>query len=187
MISDLILNYIFYIDILIYNYFSNLDNSNLDLFSRVITKLGDTSVVILVITLFTIYLLKKKLYEWIFFFYFSVISSQIITYCIKIISQRPRPLNEMLIQNNFSFPSGHATIAVSLYLFIGFYFYSKRYAFERFKNIRIIIIALTIIFVLGVGLSRIFLNVHYFSDVLVGYSIGFFGFYLGKYLLEKYQ
>ena len=177
------LNYLFLLDIITYNYFANLNSQFLNFIFRIFTELGSWYFALSIIIIFTVFLLKKKLYEWILFFYVSVISAQAITYLIKILVNRPRPLNELLIQNNFSFPSGHATIAASMYLFIAYYFYSQR----KYKNTKKLIAISASLLVLCVGFSRIFLSVHYLSDVLVGYLIGFLGFYLGKYLLAIYK
>lgn len=99
-------------------------------------------------------------------------SSHIITKLTKSLFQIPRPPVEFnLVQpHSFSFPSGHSLISM---VFYGFLIY---FCFKYIKNNLIkwtLIILLTILIVL-IGLSRIYLGVHYPSDVIGGFILGFF-------------
>ncbi|PLT31217.1 phosphatase PAP2 family protein [Peribacillus deserti] len=69
----------------------------------------------------------------------------------------------------FSFPSGHAMVGFIFY-FVTAYFLTK---YCRSQGLKILIWAAAFIMILLVGLSRIYLNVHYPSDVLGGYALGF--------------
>lgn len=99
----------------------------------------------------------------------SVGGSAITVYALKHIFYRARPLAEALyLETGSSFPSGHATMAMALY---GFLFYIVwRHDKHPLKNPFAIFLAILIILV---GISRLYLGVHYFSDVLAGYVIGF--------------
>ena len=89
---------------------------------------------------------------------------------IKMLVHFPRPLNGILTIQGFSFPSGHVTSAVVLFGLLTYF------AWNRWKSsIRRILWSLfSVAIAIVVGLDRIYLNVHWFSDVLGGYSFGVF-------------
>lgn len=81
---------------------------------------------------------------------------------------RPRPLEAVLLEHSYSFPSGHASIAVGFYGFLG---YVLIRAAPNLRS-RINRLLLTLVVILAIGLSRIVLGVHYLSDVWAGYLVG---------------
>lgn len=87
---------------------------------------------------------------------------------IKIIVRRPRPPQKLhlVVEKNYSFPSGHSMSAMIGY---GLFIIQLKHSNLKLKNILMIICGMMIFFI---GLSRIYLGVHYFSDVLGGYFIG---------------
>jgi len=89
---------------------------------------------------------------------------------IKIILQRVRPENALIKISEYSFPSGHATVSI---IFFSILLYSFK---EDIKNkvLKNIFIISNIIIILLIGFSRIYLNVHWFSDVIGGFSLGLF-------------
>ncbi len=98
----------------------------------------------------------------------SVAGSSLFTALGKLAFHRPRPVEAMLAEHSYAFPSGHATIAVAFYGFIGYLLIrgSKRWTH------RVNLFFATLFLVLLIGLSRIVLGVHYLSDVLSGYLVG---------------
>ncbi|MBS6114182.1 phosphatase PAP2 family protein [Thomasclavelia spiroformis] len=88
---------------------------------------------------------------------------QILNNVLKIIFKRPRPSVEHLVEvSNYSFPSGHAMAITCLYALIICYIYRSK---PNYRNVLIILCVLVIILV---NLSRVYLGVHYFSDVFAG-------------------
>lgn len=91
---------------------------------------------------------------------------------IKIIVHRPRPAAVYQLRTSpptdFSFPSGHA--ATSMIIF-GFLLYLAC-IYLHHKLIRAFAITLCVLLIFGIGLSRIYLGEHWFSDVLGGYVYG---------------
>ena len=73
----------------------------------------------------------------------------------------------MLDLSTYSFPSGHSMISVAFYGFIGYLFLHSK----RDKKIRIFVIISAMILTLLIGISRIYLGVHYASDVLAGFVL----------------
>ena len=88
---------------------------------------------------------------------------QILNNILKIIFKRPRPSVEHLVEvSNYSFPSGYAMAITCLYALIICYIYRSK---PNYRNVLIILCVLVIILV---NLSRVYLGVHYFSDVFAG-------------------
>jgi undecaprenyl-diphosphatase len=104
----------------------------------------------------------------------AVIGADLGQSVLKLVFQRPRP-ELFVIQTPYarpvstSFPSGHATGAIALYLVLA-YLLTRLGGTRPFRWIANGCAALLI---LGIGLSRIYLGVHYPSDVAAGYLIGF--------------
>jgi undecaprenyl-diphosphatase len=104
----------------------------------------------------------------------AVVGADLLQSVLKLAFQRPRP-EEFVIQTPFarpvstSFPSGHATGAIALYLVLG-------YLLTRLGGKGLahwVINGFFLLLILGIGLSRMYLGVHYPSDVIAGYLIGF--------------
>jgi len=108
-----------------------------------------------------------------FSFYSSMIAinlllSSIINMGIKYIIHRNRPDILRLIDiGGYSFPSGHSMVSISFYGFL-IYLCCKNYKTKW----RYLIVSLLAILILLIGLSRIYLGVHYASDVLGGFLLG---------------
>ena len=88
---------------------------------------------------------------------------QLLNRIIKFIVKRPRPSVVHLVnETNYSFPSGHAMAITCLYGLFIYYLYHSKLKYRK------LLISGCIIIILFVTLSRIYLGVHYFSDVFVG-------------------
>lgn len=86
---------------------------------------------------------------------------------LKLTIMRPRPLESFYVENSYSFPSTHAAISIAMFGFLAFV-YSKRRTLKQRINISF----LALLLVLLIGFSRIYLRVHFLSDVIAGYLIG---------------
>jgi len=109
------------------------------------------------------------------FFSILMIAGGIAMYSIKEIFQRARPLNALMPESSFSFPSGHALISL---IFFGFLIYLAIKNIKSKTN-KTIISVILIILILLIGVSRIILNVHWASDVMAGWFLGLFLLFSG--------
>jgi len=103
-------------------------------------------------------------------------------YLLKIFIGRDRPLGAELLEGaTYSFPSGHALASIFFYGFVAFIIF-------KFSNlnlkIKYLIFALSAVLVLLIGFSRIYLGVHYVSDIIAGYLIGWMYLNMGLYFLK---
>lgn len=140
-----------------------------------ITSLGTKWVVLplIVLTCLTLWLLRR---QWLILpLLLSSAGASVFSALGKIAFHRSRPVEAVLLEQSYSFPSGHATIAVAFYGFLG-------YLLIRWSNrwkTRVKLFFLTLILIFLIGLSRILLGVHYLSDVWAGYLIGTLWFIIG--------
>lgn len=149
-----------------------------------ITEMGD-KVGIGILALITVLWLaiKKKDFAGIAAFVFAVALGNEVSKLLKDMVGRPRPEVEHLVDvKSLSFPSGHAMVGIILYLFIAYLILKH----VENKNIRMLGAVLAGILILLIGMSRIVLHVHYASDVVGGYALGFIWVSLWIFLYEKY-
>jgi undecaprenyl-diphosphatase len=171
------------IDTRVHDWFLSVRDEDLILLFRFLTTLGDSLLILLVAVYISIYLFRKKLHTYIAPFWITLISAGATTFVLKIIIARPRPLDALVSESDFSFPSGHATIVVAFYGFLVFVL-MRQAKFVAQKNV---FLSLGIIIILLVGLSRLYLGVHYLSDVIAGYLVGTMGLVSGIYLHTRYD
>lgn len=99
----------------------------------------------------------------------GLLGSGSIVYVGKLVFQRARPEETgVYTETLFSFPSGHAAIAVTLYGFIA-YILSEN---AKHWSVRISASVVTFYVIALIGVSRLYLGVHYFSDIVGGYLLG---------------
>ena len=96
--------------------------------------------------------------------------SVVLVLLLKALFARPRPYFErpLLLETYYSFPSGHAMEAVVLY---GMLAYFAVLALRTWRT-RAAVVLGTSLLVLLIGVSRMYLGVHYFSDVVAGFAAG---------------
>jgi len=98
------------------------------------------------------------------------ISSLFLMFGLKRLFARERPVGQLLEEaKNFSFPSGHALMSVTFY---GLLAYITWHSVKN-KTAKWIIIILLISWIILIGLSRLYLRRHYYSDVAAGFAMGF--------------
>lgn len=116
---------------------------------------------------------------------FSVaFSSLLIMFGLKLLFSRPRPLTPLLREaSGYSFPSGHAFMSFTFFGLLIYLVYNK----VENKILKGLIIASLLAITLIVGSSRIYLRVHYFTDVMAGFSLGVIWLVISIWMLNKIE
>ena len=152
--------------------------------AKFITNFGGAIFIIALTALLVTAIKNKKIGLSIFT---NLVIITILNQSLKRILQRPRPTEYRIIQETgYSFPSGHSMISMAFY---GYLIYLI-YRYVKNKYIKWISISLLSILICLIGISRIYLGVHYTSDVLGGFliSISYLVIYISavnKFLIEK--
>lgn len=139
-------------------------------FIRLITFLGNHEFLIPANLVLIFYFLIKKNKPLALRVTITALSSLGLMSLLKNIFQRHRP-EQPLIDGitNFSFPSGHAFMSVAFY---GLLIWLAAISITN-TMLRRIIIAILLLLILAIGFSRIYLRVHYTTDVVAGFCMGF--------------
>jgi len=157
-------------DFLVFDKISELISPFTTSFLQLITFLGNHNFLIPANLLLAFYFLFIKKHRW-----YSIkvpvvaIGGLLLMLLLKQFFNRPRPLVPLLEPvKGLSFPSGHALMSVSFYGLLIFL------VWENVKNPiwKWLLITLLVVLIFLIGFSRIYLRLHYFSDVVAGFSIG---------------
>lgn len=110
------------------------------------------------------------------------ITSVVVMFSIKFFLQRERPLIPLISKvHGYSFPSGHTFTSVTFYGIIAYIIYKNvQQPFLKWS-----FIVLIILFIFLIGLSRVYLRLHYASDVLASFCLGLIWLLLAKWFLLK--
>ena len=136
---------------------------------RDITALGSFSVLGIIVILVFAYLLLVGKHRTGWFMVFAVVGGTIISTVLKMLFDRPRPdFTGVAEVFTASFPSGHATVSAVVFLTIG----AMLAEASPERQLKRFFVGVAIALTLLVGVSRIYLGVHYPTDVLAGWSLG---------------
>lgn len=144
---------------------------------------GATFLIVLTIALFIV-IKNKKIGVSIFS---NLVIVTILNQLLKGILQRPRPTEYRIIEETgYSFPSGHSMISMAFYGYLIYLIYK----YVKNKYIKWTSIVVLSLLICTIGISRIYLGVHYTSDVLGGFliSISYLVIFISavnKFLIEK--
>ncbi|MEH2196463.1 MAG: phosphatase PAP2 family protein [Nostoc sp.] len=144
-------------------------NPSLDNFMLFITNLGNPSTVVIVVSVNLILLWWQRYREEAKFFILACLGGFILNTGLKLFFSKPRPelWHRLISEKSFSFPSGHALGSMVLY---GFIAYELATHYPRFATF---IYSLTVILIAVIGISRLYLGVHWPTDIIAGYGVGF--------------
>lgn len=146
-----------------------------------VTKLGDQETVFIVgAVVSAIFILRKRFVALVAFWLVMGGMGMSIRYGKNFIS-RARPSDVAYYEvEHFSFPSGHATTALALYGFLAYFLFRH---YHKSQNQYAYLWAALVLSII-VGFSRIYLGVHYLSDVLAGFLLGLLWMLFGISLVE---
>ncbi len=176
----LLLNKVSFLDDYIYKIIYGLRNNIWDFIFINITKMGNTTIVLLVIIVVLLKMNHKNQEILSFTAIITVLSNQIIKNIIK----RPRPNHIRLIkQGGYSFPSGHAMISIAVYGFLLYYIQTNC----KNKKQKVLLSVLLTILILMIGCSRVYVGVHYPTDIIGGYCLSIYILKMVIYFCQKYR
>lgn len=169
-------------DVKIIEYLHNNTNPLVLKVMKLISYIGSHNVILPGAAMLLSYnLIKKKNLEAKLII-LSTAGSWILNFILKQVFQRTRPLEYFLVeQGGYSFPSGHSMVTMTFLLTIS-YILNKNLDDEKKKKwINLIIYSLIIL----MGISRVYLGVHWPTDVIGGYLIGYIFYYLSINLIKQ--
>lgn len=137
---------------------------------RDITSLGSFAVLTALTVASCGYLWLEGKHSAVIYVFVAVLGALVISLALKSAYDRPRP--DLFPHGDkvytTSFPSGHSTMSAATFLTLG----AMLAKYQEKKSVRIYFIAIAILLTLGVGVSRIYLSVHWPTDVRAGWTIG---------------
>jgi undecaprenyl-diphosphatase len=138
---------------------------------RDITGLGSMVVLVLVTAAAVVYFLLIRKGREALLVLIAVVGGQILSSLLKLGIDRPRPdlVPHLADVQTLSFPSGHAMMSAVTYLTLG----SMLAGIVPGRATKIYVLCVAVLITLMVGVSRIYLGVHWPSDVLAGWCAGF--------------
>ena len=152
--------------------------------AKFITNFGGAIILIGLAFMLFIFIKNKKIGV-------SIISNlaiiTVLNQLLKRIVQRPRPTEFRIVEESgYSFPSGHSMVSMAFYGYLIYLIYK----YVKNKYLKWISIILLSILICSIGISRIYLGVHYTSDVLGGFfiSISYLIIYISavnKFFIER--
>lgn len=153
------------IDTKVYSFIAdNIMSDGITSVLKVITELGGVAFIVLAGVL--IFMFCKKI-RW--FVTFDLVGVTLINQVIKHIVRRPRPnVLRLVEEDGYSFPSGHSMVSMAFYGIIIYLVYKN----VTNKYLKWTLITLLSLLILSIGFSRIYVGVHYFTDVVGGFLLG---------------
>ena len=135
-----------------------------------VTALGSTSVLLLMLVAVLGYLALERRWRELLLVVIAAAGGATISSALKVLIGRPRPaaLLPFVHPDSPSFPSGHAMLAAVVYLTLG----ALLALFVPRRRVKAFFVTTAMILVFLVGITRVYLGVHYPSDVLGGWSAG---------------
>lgn len=165
-------------------------NSGSESFTRkvvIFTSIGNVkSVVIIVIILSLLISLRYKHWKKALWFALTVLlGAGIVNNFVKNTFERTRPLLTHLVEeHSYSFPSGHAMGAIIYSGALAFLIYKANKS--KIAHLKFYTVSGTLLFSLLIAMSRLYLGVHFASDVIAGLSLGAAFLFIAMAIYERW-
>ena len=128
-----------------------------------------SNILISIWVVLIVFLLIKKYYREAALLGFVLGMTALINTALKILIQRPRPqFHPLVVENSYSFPSGHAMDSFVFYMTLVYLIYHL----TKNKVLTAVAFIFASCLVLTIGISRVYLGVHYPTDIIAGYTAG---------------
>jgi undecaprenyl-diphosphatase len=164
---------------------SGIENSPTTFISKIIDKILDPATLVIVSILMAGFLFYKGKKKQSIFFVGVMAAASVLIKGLKFVIGRARPANALILETSASMPSGHATIAVVFFGSLTFLLFRELKFKKDFKSKRPFIIIPTILLILISGFTRIYLRVHWLTDVLAGFALGSIILFSGIIIYKK--
>ncbi|MGE5403031.1 MAG: phosphatase PAP2 family protein [Ignavibacteriales bacterium] len=137
---------------------------------RDITSLGGATVIVLFSVITIIYLLLQKKRRSAMLVLLATLGGGLLENLLKLLIARQRPALafQLMPEYSHSFPSGHSMMSAVIYLSIAVLIAR----IQKNRNVRIYVVITGIFMTFIIGISRVYLGVHYPTDVLAGWALG---------------
>ena len=151
----------------------------------IFTQLGGWAVITAGSLATAIYLLFKKRIDYLLAYVAAILGGNVLFLILKMVIHRVRPISEtsLIRAEGWSFPSGHSVMSVIFYGMITYFIVRG----IRTWRLRVFIVMTAMFLIFLIGFSRIYLQVHYLSDVIAGYVGGLFWLTMCITGLEVYR
>lgn len=147
-----------------------------------ITFFGSSQFLVACYVLLTIFMLVQKRIFHALLFVLAGLTGYFIVYYLKKAFQRPRPYHQLIdTLTNFSFPSGHACSGLLLYGLLSYFLWQGSLPLV----LKILCILCLLAFSFFIGITRVYLGVHYASDVVAGFMLACFFLSIVIYLTGR--
>ena len=161
--GDLLVN----VDVILHSALQKLRTTWMDSVMVAVTELGDVQVLLPVIVASLAWFVWHRLWRTSLYWFAAVGIAEVLVKVLKVALNRSRPGQFYDGAESFSFPSGHATMSVVTYGFLAFLICRKQKA-----RVRLLIVTTTVLGIALIAFSRLYLGVHWASDVIAGTSFG---------------
>jgi membrane-associated phospholipid phosphatase len=138
-------------------------------FFEALTTLGNGIVLAGVAAIAAYLLARRRYYAEAVLMVLAYVGAEVLSYSLKLAFRRDRPFftDPLATVSTYSFPSGHATVSVAVYGALCLVLLRRLTG-----PARVVCLAATVLLVSLIGFSRLYLGVHFLSDVLAGFSVG---------------
>ena len=168
------------LDVATLNFMEQIRAPYLTTFFKIFTNLGEWNMGIFLLLIISFLLIVKKKNKYNFIIWLSAGGGVITAYIFKFAFDRVRPIGGLIQESSSSFPSLHAIVSISFYFLLAYLIAQE----TKNRILKYSAIIVGVIIVLLLGFSRVYLGVHYLSDVLAGYAMGDVWFLIGVYGLK---
>lgn len=153
----------------IYNIISKTISPAMTTIVKVITNFANPIIIVVFGLIFSYIVgIKKKDRKTAILFCLNLVIVSLLNYLLKNIFTRTRPeLINIIAESGYSFPSGHSSIAMAMYGYL-IYLVNTRCSNRKVKLVTTILLS---ILILLIGVSRVYLGVHYASDVTAAFLL----------------
>jgi membrane protein DedA with SNARE-associated domain/membrane-associated phospholipid phosphatase len=159
---------LFYLDLKVQKLVESITSPAITRFMVDITNIGGVYLIALIAAAMVLNLFYRRYWLDLFALFIAVGFGEMLLIILKLFFHRPRPSPQIISAHGYAFPSSHAFAAMTV---CGFLIYMT-WKLIKVKALRYIVFFFSGILIILVGISRVYLNVHWLSDVLGGYTAG---------------